>query len=48
MTRLTESMDPERTTVHDAMQRIAGAGQVFRRFGLDTCCGGELPLATAA
>jgi len=48
MTRLTESMDPERTTVHDAMQRIAGAGEVFRRFGLDTCCGGELPLATAA
>lgn len=22
--------------------------EVFRRFGMDTCCGGALPLATAA
>lgn len=48
MTRASGSIDPERTTVHEAMQAIAGAGDVFRRFGLDTCCGGELPLATAA
>ena len=44
----TMDLDPRQTTVHDAMQRIAGAGDVFHRFGLDTCCGGELPLATAA
>lgn len=48
MTRATDSIDPQSTTVHEAMQEIAGAGDVFRRFGLDTCCGGELPLATAA
>lgn len=48
MTRATESIDAERTSVHEAMQEISGAGDVFERFGLDTCCGGELPLATAA
>lgn len=53
MTRPREStdttvLDPRQTTVHDAMQRFSGAADVFRRFGLDTCCGGELPLATAA
>ncbi|MDP2498262.1 MAG: DUF542 domain-containing protein [Candidatus Palauibacterales bacterium] len=48
MTGATERIDPETTTVHDAMREIDGAGDVFRRFGLDTCCGGELPLATAA
>jgi iron-sulfur cluster repair protein YtfE (RIC family) len=45
----TEStLDPEAVTVHEAMQRIAGADEVFSRFGVDTCCGGELPLAVAA
>lgn len=51
MTRATDStdpIDPQGATVHEVMQEIAGAGDVFRRFGLDTCCGGELPLATAA
>lgn len=39
---------PEETTVHDALARLPGAADVFRRFGLDTCCGGELPLSVAA
>lgn len=41
-------LDPATTTVHEAMGRISGAGEVFRRFGLDTCCGGDLPLEEAA
>ena len=41
-------LDPERTTVHGALRRVAGADAVFRRHGIDTCCGGELPLADAA
>lgn len=42
------ALDPEATTVHEAMARIPGAKEVFERFGLDTCCGGGVPLATAA
>ena len=41
------ALDPEATTVHEAMARIPGAKGVFERFGLDTCCGGGVPLATA-
>lgn len=48
MTDALETIDPDETTVHEAVERVAGGGEVFRRFGLDTCCGGELPLATAA
>lgn len=42
------TIDPETTTVHEAMGLIPGAKEVFERFGLDTCCGGGVPLATAA
>lgn len=41
-------LDPEATTVHEALHRHPGAHEVFRRFGLDCCCGGQLPVATAA
>lgn len=44
----TVDWDPEETTVHEALGRTEGARAVFRRFGLDTCCGGELPVAVAA
>lgn len=41
-------LDPETTTVHGAMERLPAAAAVFQRFGIDTCCGGELPLRVAA
>ena len=40
--------DPERATVHDLVGRVAGSRAVFDRFGVDTCCGGEVPVALAA
>lgn len=43
-----KTLDPETTTVHEALGEIPGAGDVFRRFGIDTCCGGELSLAATA
>lgn len=46
--RSVQSWDPERVTVREALGRQEGARAVFRRFGLDTCCGGELPVAVAA
>jgi hypothetical protein len=45
---LQPSIEPESTTIHEVVGRIPGASEVFRRFGIDTCCGGDLPLATAA
>ena len=38
----------ERTTVNDAVQRYPETLPVFRAFGIDTCCGGPLPLSEAA
>lgn len=43
-----ERLDPEGTTVHEAIRSVSGADEVFRRFGIDSCCGGELTLAAAA
>lgn len=40
--------DPETATVHDAIQSLPGAFEVFRRHGIDACCGGGLPVAEAA
>lgn len=44
----TKGLDPEVTTVHEALHQVPGADEVFQRFGLDCCCGGQLPVATAA
>lgn len=41
-------LDPPETTVHEALGDLPGAREVFARFGIDACCGGELPLAVAA
>lgn len=42
------SWNPEKVTVHEVLRRERGARAVFERFGLDTCCGGDLPVAVAA
>jgi iron-sulfur cluster repair protein YtfE (RIC family) len=41
------SIDPA-DTLNAIVARYPAALAVFQRFGLDTCCGGSLPLATAA
>ncbi len=41
-------LDPRTTTVAEAIRTVPGANEVFQRFGLDCCCGGELPVAEAA
>ena len=35
-------------TVNDVLRAAPGAGTVFNCFGIDTCCGGGLPLEAAA
>lgn len=35
-------------TINTIVARYPAALPILRRFGLDTCCGGALPLATAA
>lgn len=41
-------LDPERTTVHEAVGLSPGALDVLGRHGIDACCGGDLSLAEAA
>lgn len=43
-----QRLDPAVTTVHEAIRLVPGAADVFRSFGIDACCGGELSLAAAA
>jgi len=33
-------------TVNDVIERFPATLSVFNRFGIDTCCGGALPLLT--
>lgn len=35
-------------TVNDAIRRVPGALAVFGQHGIDSCCGGNLPLEEAA
>jgi iron-sulfur cluster repair protein YtfE (RIC family) len=35
-------------TVNDVLRAAPAAGTVFTCFGIDTCCGGGLPLEAAA
>lgn len=41
-------LNPRTTTVAEAIRTVPEANEVFQRFGLDCCCGGELPVAEAA
>lgn len=41
-------LDPATTTVHEAIGLLPGAEAVFAEYGIDTCCGGDLPVALAA
>jgi regulator of cell morphogenesis and NO signaling len=43
----TPAITPEQT-INAIVERHPQALPVLQRFGLDTCCGGALPLATAA
>ena len=35
-------------TVNETIQRYPQAVEVFKRFGIDACCGGALPIVDAA
>ena len=45
--RPTDRIDP-RMTVNQVIERFPGTLPVFDRHGIDSCCGGALPLASAA
>lgn len=42
----TQRIDPE-TTLNEIVAQYPQTMPVFQRFGLDTCCGGALPLQVA-
>ncbi len=41
-------MNPETTTLNEAIRLHPESVAVFREFGLDTCCGGAATIAEAA
>lgn len=45
--RATAVLDPN-WTVNDVVQRYPSTLRVFNSLGIDSCCGGALPLAKAA
>lgn len=47
MNTTTPAIDA-RETLNELVARAPAALAVLHRFGLDTCCGGALPLAVAA
>lgn len=40
--------DLEQTSVNAVLRQSPASLEIFNRFGVDTCCGGGLPLAEAA
>lgn len=47
MTRTTAVLDTS-LTVNELVAREPSTIDVFNRFGMDTCCGGTIPIADAA
>ena len=45
---MTELAITAETTVNEAVRRHPGALRVLASFGIDTCCGGALPIEEAA
>lgn len=45
--KTSEAIDPS-WTVNETIRRRPATVSVFRRFGIDSCCGGDLPLEEAA
>lgn len=45
---MTTQIRISETSINDILRMAPAAGAVLNRFGLDTCCGGSLPLAAAA
>ena len=44
----TETPIPDTLTVNETIRRFPATVAVFKAFGIDACCGGALPIATAA
>jgi regulator of cell morphogenesis and NO signaling len=42
------SVIDEHATVNEILARYPATGVVFNAYGVDTCCGGEMPLGDAA
>ena len=40
--------NPLSATVNEAIRRVPALVGVFARFGIDACCGGDLPIEEAA
>jgi regulator of cell morphogenesis and NO signaling len=45
---MTDTATLSTTTVNDLLRRVPAAMPILNRFGVDTCCGGGLPLVEAA
>lgn len=45
---MADNMIDTTMSVNEIVARHPGTMPVFNRFGLDTCCGGDAPLAEAA
>ena len=45
---MTSPSFPTTVTVNDLLRETPSAAAVLNRLGIDTCCGGSLPLADAA
>jgi iron-sulfur cluster repair protein YtfE (RIC family) len=45
---MTNHTYPASASVNEVLRAAPASGAIFNRFGVDTCCGGGLPLHEAA